>query len=326
MNIYDIAKEANVSIATVSRVINKAKNVSEKTLRRVTEVMEKNNYVPSKIAQNLSINATFKLVGLICYTIDDLYSAKIAAVLEKKLREADYDLILCCTGRNMVQNEKSIDMLLSKNVDAIIFISSAFSDLSEKILHSLQKVPVFAINAHIPGDRAFCAYCDDYAAAKFCTETLIREGRQKLLYLYDSEAYSGKEKLKGFWSALESCGKDLEAQALKCRPNVHDAEAAFAKAHKTDRFDAVLCANDLLAAGVLAAAEKLKVSIPEQLAVIGYNNSILAECVSPKLTSLESNVSILSELTAKNIEKYFAGQEIQANYTVPFELIRRASF
>ena len=328
MNIYEIAKEAQVSIATVSRVINNSGYVGVNTRKKILEIIKKNNYKPNKIAQNLSTNTSFKLIGIISYNIEDLYYAKAVAVLEKKLRALGYDIILCCTGENFKEKEKTVALLLNKNVDAIIFIGSVFADSnSETIKNTAKYLPVFIINAKIESENIFCAYCDDRKATKFCIESLVKSGRKNILYLYDADTYSGSMKFAGFCDGLKANNIAFNNKYIvKCLPSVQSSKQAVLNFIKNNLCDAVMCANDMLATGVLDAAKELRLSVPQMLAVIGYNNSLIAECTTPKLTSLDNNVGKLAEMTAENIYRHFENNADYTDYEVPFNLVNRETF
>ena len=128
LNIYNIASEAGVSIATVSRVLNDSPSVSAKTKEKVLSVIANCNYVPSAIAQNLSTRTSGNLIGIVCYNLKDIYYATAVSLLESALRKRGHHIILSCTGEDYMQKQKSIEMLITKQVDAVILIGSVFLD------------------------------------------------------------------------------------------------------------------------------------------------------------------------------------------------------
>lgn len=320
MNIYDIAKKAGVSIATVSRVINNSGYVGKETKKRVLAAIEQANYAPSKIAQNLSTSSTMKLIGIVCYNIDDLYYAKAVSVLERELSKYGYDIILSCTGESREQRQRSVDMLIEKSADAVIFIGSVFAGATEQVILSAAKfLPVFIINALVKGKNIYCAYCDEGEAVQECVQELYQKGRKNLLFIYDTDTYGSSIKLKGFLSAAEKL--KLKHSVLKCGPGIHSAREAFKDFMSNDSADAVICANDVTAAGVMNAAESLNIDIPGTLSLIGYNNSLIARCM--QMTSLKNNVEKLSEFTAANLNNYFIQGKAEKVYKTDFEIINR---
>ena len=125
MNIYDIAKLANVSIATVSRVVNNSPKVSLKTKEKVLAVMKENEYTPNAFARGLGLGS-MKTVGIICPNIDDIYMAKAVSYLEQNLHAHGYDCILGCSGHTREAKENYVKLLLSKRIDALVMVGSTY--------------------------------------------------------------------------------------------------------------------------------------------------------------------------------------------------------
>lgn len=143
MNIYDIASKAGVSIATVSRVLNGKGNVSEKTKEHVLSIIEEMGYTPNIFARGLGLNS-IKMVGILCSDVSDIYYATAVSTIEKELRQSGYDSLLCCTGDNIEDRKKSIDLLLSKRVDAILLVGSTFKEKSDNS-HILDAAKTFPL-------------------------------------------------------------------------------------------------------------------------------------------------------------------------------------
>ena len=126
MNIYDIAKLANVSIATVSRVVNNSPKVSPKTKEKVLAVMKENEYTPNAFARGLGLGS-MKTVGIICPNIDDIYMAKAVSYLEQNLHAHGYDCILGCSGFKQEEKVDYVRLLLSKKIDTLILVGSTYA-------------------------------------------------------------------------------------------------------------------------------------------------------------------------------------------------------
>ena len=154
MNIYDVSKKAGVSIATVSRVINGNTNVSEKTKEKVLNVMKEIGYTPNVFARGLGLN-TMKTIGIMCTDSSDLYLANAVYYLERELRNNDYDSILCCTGNNLANKKKYLELLLSKRVDAIILVGSKFIETDNAdnsyIIEAAKSLPIMLVNGYVEG-------------------------------------------------------------------------------------------------------------------------------------------------------------------------------
>lgn len=133
MNIYDISKQAGVSIATVSRVLNGSDKVSPATREKVLKVMELNSYTPNAFARSLGLNS-MHTVGILCADSSDVYLASAIYYLERELRYHSYASMLCCTGYQLEEKKKYLQLLLSRNVDALFFVGSNFVEDTEKIM------------------------------------------------------------------------------------------------------------------------------------------------------------------------------------------------
>ena len=200
MNIYDISRLAGVSIATVSRVLNGSEKVSEATRRKVLAVMDQNGYTPNAFARGLGLN-TMRTVGILCADSSDIYLARVIYLLERELWKNSYASMLCCTGYKLEEKEKYLQLLLSRNVDALILAGSQFIEEKDEdnayLYDAAKKVPVFLLNGVLAGSGAYSVVCDDALAVKEMTDELLELGCKRPIFLYRSLSYSGKQKLSG---------------------------------------------------------------------------------------------------------------------------------
>ena len=201
MNIYDIAKLANVSIATVSRVVNNSPKVSKKTKEKVLAIMNENEYTPNAFARGLGLGS-MKTIGIICPDIADIYMAKAISYLEKNLHEYGYDCILGCSGFGQKEKESHVKLLLSKKIDTLVLIGSTYAgsgrDDSETdyIREAAGQTPVFMINAKVNGDNIYCTYADDFQATYEVTKAFLRRGKEKILFMYDSDSFRTRQNIR----------------------------------------------------------------------------------------------------------------------------------
>ena len=161
MNIYDIAKLAGVSIATVSRVVNDSPRVSEKTKLKVRAVMEENNYTPNVFARGLGLDS-MKTIGIICPDVSDTYMARAVSFIERRLRGYGYDCILYCSGSHQDKKEQALELILKKRIDALVLVGSTYAGKSEEddsvdyIRSAAEKIPVFLINGKVEAENIYC--------------------------------------------------------------------------------------------------------------------------------------------------------------------------
>ena len=328
MNIYDVSKKANVSIATVSRVLNGNPNVSDKTRAKVLAVMEQLGYTPNVFARGLGLN-TMRTIGIMCSDSSDLYLANGIYYLERDLRSNGYDAILCCTGFELETKQKYFDLLCSKRVDAIILAGSKFVEIKPRdntyILDAAAKIPIMLVNGYLEGENIYSTVCADQAAVYQAASRLIQSGRRKLLYVYTSTSYSGINKLQGFKNALADAGISESPEYIRqCAKDITAARELFLSLRKEGlEFDAVITSDDSLAAGAVKYANTMGISIPDELSIIGYNNSILSLCSDPELTSIDSKVEALCTTTVNTLMGVFSGGNVPSRTTIAADLIKR---
>ncbi len=328
MNIYDVSKKANVSIATVSRVLNGNPNVSDKTRAKVLAVMEQLGYTPNVFARGLGLN-TMRTIGIMCSDSSDLYLANAIYYLERDLRSNGYDAILCCTGYELETKQKYFDLLCSKRVDAIILAGSKFVEIKPRdntyILDAAAKIPIMLVNGYLEGENIYSTVCDDQAAVYQAASRLIQSSRRKLLYVYTSTSYSGINKLQGFKNALADAGISESPEYIRqCAKDITAARELFLSLRKEGlEFDAVITSDDSLAAGAVKYANTMGISIPDELSIIGYNNSILSLCSDPELTSIDSKVEALCTTTVNTLMGVFSGGNVPSRTTIAADLIKR---
>ena len=162
MNIYEIAKRAGVSIATVSRVINNNPNVRDETREKVEKAIEESNYTVNDIARSLAVKTTHT-IGVMTSDVRDSYYANAIYTIEQEFRELGYNVILCNTGQELQKKKKYLKVLLEKKVDGIILVGSVFKEQGDNshIIEASKKVPVVILNSHIEGENIYSIVCDD---------------------------------------------------------------------------------------------------------------------------------------------------------------------
>lgn len=328
MNIYDVSEHAGVSIATVSRVLNGNPNVSERTRQKVLKVMDELGYTPNVFARGLGLD-TMQTIGIMCSDSSDPYLANAIYYLERELRSHGYDAILCCTGYDLEAKQKYFNLLRSKRVDAIILVGSKFVEMKHKdnsyIIEAAASIPVMLVNGYLEGENIYSTVCDDHAAMFRAANQLIRSGRKQILYLYTSHSYSGLNKIEGYKDALKENGIPVsEDYIYQCPKRIEDARDLLLSLHEKGLFfDAVLASDDSLAVGAVKYAHETGRSIPDDLCIIGYNNSILARCTDPEITSIDSKVEALCTTTVNTLMGVFSGANVPGRTTIAPDLIKR---
>lgn len=330
MNIYDVSEKAGVSIATVSRVINNSENVSEKNRAKVLAVMKELGYTPNVFARGLNLN-TMKTIGIMCSDSSDTYLANAVYYLERALRENGYDSFLCCSGYELETKQNYFRLLLSKRVDAMILVGSSFLELKEEkndyIAEGAAQVPIMLMNGYLDKPNIYSVFSDDFGATHAAARLLLSQGKKRILFLYNRRSYSSNQKLAGYKLALKEAGIPSEpALILKCPRELPSLLEFIDGLYRRQLcFDAILASEDILALGGVKYANSHGIAIPEDLSIIGYNNSLLAQCCDPEITSIDNQVEQLSNITVKLLMDVLSNQDVPQQTVLETKLVRRGT-
>lgn len=329
MNIYDISKRAGVSIATVSRVLNNSKSVSPKTREKVLQVMNDAGYTPNAFARGLGLN-TMHTIGILCADSSDAYLASAVYYLEQCLRQHNYDSLLCCTGYDRKNKVKYLNLLLSKRVDALILVGSNFVEAdpsdNDYIHQAAREVPVVILGGFIDAPNIYCVSCDDYNALYHATGYLLRCGCRRPVYLGRTSSYGGLRKQKGYENAMKDAGLSLNAiRSLHINTDMLRAKKIITDLYQEYSFDAVITSDDELAVSTLKFAKEQQLRIPEDLSIIGYNNSSLGLCCDPELTTVDNRVEDVSVTAVETLMKVLNKKNPASNTLFTANIILRSS-
>lgn len=332
MTIYDVSKKAGVSIATVSRVLNGSSNVSAATRKKVLAVIEACDYTPNAFARGLGLNS-MNTIGILCADSSDLYLANAVYHIEKELRANNYNCILCCTGYKFEDKQKYLNLLVNKKVDSVVLVGSNFVSNNDKdndyIREAAKEVPILLLNADFDYKNVYCSLCDDFKSTLQATSYLLDKGIEDILFLYDSNSYSALRKLSGYQSALTQYGIPLRMDYMQYFPGNHADLSSIAdflaNLDSQIKYKAVVAADDNLAIGAIKYALKKGISIPKDLSVIGYNNSILSTCCEPELTSIDNHLETLCHHIVSTLIGILEHREMPQKVIFSGEMIKRGT-
>lgn len=333
MTIYDISEKAGVSIATVSRVLNGSSRVSEKTRQKVLAVMRQAGYTPNVFARGLGLN-TMKIIGILCADSSDLYLAKAIYYVEKELKARGYGSILNCTGYAREQKAAAMEMLLSKKVDGILLLGSNFvyekEEANRYILEASAQVPVLVLNAALQAPNVYSVLTDDLRSMQEATRFLLEKGIRDILYFYNSESFSGRRKLEGFRKAMKEAGvPDGEMRLQFYRGSHEDIHAMIGKLREVYEggfdFRGLIAADDVLALAAVKYARERGLRVPEDLAVIGYNNSMLVNCCEPELSSIDNHLESMCQHLVVTLMGVLDGRQMSREVYFSGELVKRGT-
>jgi len=282
----EVAREAGVSLMTVSRVINEKDEVSLATRQRVLEVVERLGYRPSSIARGLATHRT-GTIGLVVLDNANPFFSEVARGVEQRAYAEGYSVFLCNTDEDPQREVDVLQSLEGKRVDGVVLCSSRLDENELRIALALHPAVVL-VNRRLPGNGVSSLLIDDEMGGRMATQHLLQAGHRAIGFLAGPPtSYSGHERAKGYRAALSSVGMSYNpAWVRHCSPVVqggHEAARDLLTAHP--ELTALFCYNDLVAVGALQACADLGRQVPGDLAIVGYDDIPLAALVTPSLTT-----------------------------------------
>ena len=323
----DIASEAGVSKATVSRVLNDDSNVDEERRRRVLETVERMGYKRHRAASALASGRT----GMIAIVIDDDLSvlsdpfyATVASGISRVLMRNDLQPLLLVAEMNSVDGPVA-HYLQSGEVDGAIFFQLHENTLVKK----LAKIGLPFVIVGTPHSNNDFVYvdCDNFGGGLQATRHFFEMGRKTIGKITgDIVATAGKQRLDGFHQAYREHGKVANRKLIA--EGDYSMDSGRRAMHKlldeNPELDAVFAANDLMAVGAIAAAEERGKRIPDDIAIIGFDDSVVATTSRPTLSSIKQDVVNLGETAADLLLAKLKG-ETPDPVILPVELVTRES-
>ena len=289
VSIKDIAKAAGVSHSTVSRALSDSPLVKAETKAHIQRLSQEMGYFPDAIARSLVTQKT-RTVGVVVTTITDPFIAEVVQGVEDTAHENDYSVILASSASNPERELDAVEMLRAKRVDSVIVTSSRVGALYLEHLERIG-VPVVLVNNHNRqnGHYTFSVSVDNQHGGYLATRHLIERGHCRIGYVSGPAHHSNDtERLAGYRQALDEAGITFNPDLVVPGNGRLDGGnlALYTLTRLLERPTAVFCYNDMTAIGLMSAARQSDVSVPEDLAVVGFDDIPLAAYVYPPLTTV----------------------------------------
>ncbi|TLS49593.1 LacI family transcriptional regulator [Paenibacillus antri] len=325
--IYDVAKEAGVSIATVSKVINETGRISDKTRQHVRSVMKRLDYQPSLVASALTKKRT-NTIGLLLPDLGNLFFAEVARSVEDRAHEKGYNVVICSTDNDADKEEKYLAWLRQKRVDGIILATGMQSDKSVKSLLDA-RLPVALIARESRRLSVDTVRVDDFRGGYLAASHLVELGHTRIAVIAENlSVSSSRERVEGYKKALEEAGLAVDEALIRISSFDIEGgkEAARQLLELTEPPTAVFACNDLLAIGILQVCRAMGLAVPARLSVVGFDNTLIASLAEPPLTTIAQPIPELGREVVDLITQEIHGEK-QAKQRVVLDprLIRRGS-
>ena len=315
VNIRRVAHEAGVSAQTVSRVLNNRPDVAAETRQRVQEVIAQLGYRPSALARGLSSQRT-RTLGLITADFSDYFFTQVIAGAEAEARQYGYRFMLGSTERNPEDEPEYIRLLTEHHVDGILFARPSTEPDNRYLVNLLRDgVPVVTTAYHIPGEALTVIDVDNVDGGRQATRCLLEHGHRQIAMITGPGSWkSVHDRTEGYVKAIESAGMSFDAGLVAAadwsfRSGYQAAQELLARGKS---FSALFAHNDQMAIGALRALREAGRRVPEDIAVVGYDDIPMAEYCEPPLTTIRQPMrevgAVATRLLIQAVEKPGAPQ------------------
>jgi len=324
VTIYEVAKQSNVSLATVSRVINNHENVTEETRKRVKEVIARLGYKPSGLAQALATNKTTH-IGVIIPSANYVYISNLLYGLTEVAREKGFVISLFVTSHNKAEARKMIEKLITSHVDgAIVFDDELDVNDASEITH--YNVPTIVINNNIVQEKIGCVYFGyEHLLKKIVAAVLTRKNNSKdINFLHVENGGRLLDRMeKACYEIHELLNK--KCNSIPCDDSYTKTYEYFKKYFVNHKKGYFICYRDSLAKAIINAAEANKLKVPEDIEVLSIIGTKYAHIMKPNISSMHIDLTEVGKKAMSMLDKLIKHELNDKSYKFESEFIKRES-
>ena len=316
--IRDVARKANVSVATVSRVLNGSPKVSDAAREAVLQARSELGFYLNANAQAL-VKQDADVVGLVVSDVSDPYFGTMAKECENAAYANGNSLLICQVFHDKNRERKAIEKLLSHHCRGIVAHILTMAD--DELKYYMKLVPsMVLVNRTLEGFEHRCVNIDNHYGEMLATNELLRNGHKKIIYIGSSHRILDRqERLAGYKDALAQAGIAYdERMVLEVEPSLEGGVTAAQSLLKSDlKYTAIACYNDSIAAGIIATLSNHGIKIPHDVSVVGFDDLFLSRCTTPTLTTVYQPISKMSHAAVQLAVSLYKQEEFKYD---PFEL------
>lgn len=315
--IKDVAKKANVSVATVSRVINNTGYVNHETRKIVEVAIAELGYVPNELARSL-FRKRSDIIGLIVPHISTYFFGELIESIEGAVTRSGYKLMIFNSKDDIELEKKYLNVLSQYNVDGLILVANTKSAKSYLNLN----IPIITID-HIIDITIPSITSDNVMGGELAAKKLVETGAKKIIHFRGpSDLITVVDRARGFYQVIDENNIDCYSFDLDFKtPDTNDIEM-FIKKHP--EVDGIFCSSDIIAFYVISVLKKLGYSIPNDVQVIGFDNIELSGVLHPKLTTVAQPIIDIGNESIILLQKLIKKETLKENHSVlPVELVER---
>ncbi len=327
VTIYDVAREANVSMATVSRVVNGNPNVKPTTRKKVLEAIEKLGYRPNAVARGLASKKT-TTVGVIIPDISSMFFAELARGIEDIATMYKYNIILSNSDQNLNKELHLINTMLGKQVDGIVFMGGKITEDHIKEFQSAQ-VPV-VLAATVDQSMTIPSVNINYEEGAYeATKKLIENGNKLIAFLSGgTDTNVDIQKINGYKKALEEANIEVDPDYILSGDYSYQSglDLTLKLLNMEKRPTAIFATSDEMALGAIHGVQDNGLTVPNDVEIVGFDNTRLATMVRPTLTTVVQPMYDIGAVSMRLLTKYMNKETVEEqNVILPHRIIERNS-
>ncbi|MBM3708129.1 MAG: LacI family transcriptional regulator [Actinobacteria bacterium] len=303
ITIKDIAKEAGVSVATVSNVLNEKSFVNAEMAEKVKKVISKYNF-RSNISASVLRKKASKLIGIIIPDSSNLVFSQIGKEIEIDLSDYNYNVVICNSNYNEKKEMNYIDVLLSRNIDGLIIVPSTENISIFKNIKN-ENIPIVVIDRLIEGLKADFVMSNNYNVMIEVVDYLAGLGHKRIAYINrEVDLYHSIKRFEGFQDGLKKNSLNFNKKLITGDGGLSFEDGylemlKFIKMDSSVRPTAVIAFNDIVAIGAIRAIKDNNYKVPQDFSIVGFDNIFFDEFLETRLTSVTSNKKEMAKLSVK---------------------------
>lgn len=320
ISIREVARLAEVSPATVSRVINGTAKVAEEKRKRVEKVIKETGFIPNEVARSL-FKKSAHIIGVIIPDIKNPYFNQMAEAIEKEAYKKGYKLTLCNSDNDTEKQKNYIRMLGRMHADGIILLINTEEVLNE-ICYS--EIPIVILDRKINISNVVTnIHSDNYMGGRISTEHLVECGCTNIVNLRGPQNHSsGRNRFEGY---LDVCKEhNLTPMYIDCEYDYEDGLLKTTELlEKFPNVDGIIAANDMVAISAYKVLKSKNYKVPEDIQIVGFDNVVISKFFSPEITTVEQPIAMMGKKAVDVLIDHIDGKTIKKEHIFPVNLVKR---
>jgi LacI family transcriptional regulator len=322
--VHEVARVAGVSAATVSRLLNGTAKVSEEKRLAIQSVIERLNYKPNVLAQNLKTGSS-RTIGVLTQSLVSGYFADAMAGIDDALQGTGYAPLIVAGHWHADEEAERIELLIARRVDGVVILSGKLKD--EQILELAQRVPIVALGRELDGPQAYGFCLDNYRGACEAVEHLVAHGHRDIAFITGpSDHQDALARLAGYRDTLAKHRIKVQRKLIAAGDFQESGglQAVERLLESGQRFSAIFAANDLTAYGARLALYRRGIRVPEDISVVGFDDLHSSMYTTPPLTTVRQPLFDVGQRLGRAILRMIAGQPLEIEVPEPSLVVRES--